>query len=242
MSFFSALMGGSSKKAALEAMRVQGQAKAEAQGQLDAGYKTATDKLTQAGAQFDPYINPGYAAMYANALGINGADGKTAATDAFRGANPGYQFDYDQGLQGLLRAASAGGNLASGNTLTAAQSYGTGLADKYYQQWLDNLRSGLSSSFAASQGKAGTLGQAGTLGYQLGADKAGVTRGVADNTSNLIGAIGQAKTQGAMNVAGLGLGVLNTATNLFTGGGTGGGGSNLFSLFKTGGAGTGTLY
>lgn len=93
------------------------------------------------GGTFDPSIataNAG-ANMYANGLGLNGAAGNAAATGAFQ-AGPGYQFQLDQGLQALTRAASAGGMLASGNTLAAGTEYGQGLANQEYGNWLGRLQ------------------------------------------------------------------------------------------------------
>ena len=244
MGIFSNLFGGgSAKKYALAAMETQKQQKVAADAALQGGFDTAKDYYTQAGKEFDPYINPAYSSMYANAVGLGGEEGKTAALSAFQNTNPGYKFDFDQGMQGVLRAASAGGNLASGNTLTAASQYGTGLADKYYQQWLDNVRGGMSASFAGSQGKAGTLGQIGSLGYDLGKTKAAGNKAYGDTVSGLQMGIGQAKMQGAANLANLGMGAANMIANGIFGGGGGGGGasggaSSLFNLFGGGG----TLY
>jgi hypothetical protein len=95
---------------------------------------------TKYGGTFDPSIataNTG-AGLYADALGINGAEGNGRATGAFQ-AGPGYGFAMDQGLQGVTRAASAGGMLASGNTMNAAQKYGQGLANQEYGNWLGRL-------------------------------------------------------------------------------------------------------
>lgn len=76
--------------------------------------------------------------LYANATGVNGPAGNTAATQAFQ-TSPGYQFSVDEALQGVGRAASAGGMLASGNHIDAAARTAHGLADGEYQRWLGNL-------------------------------------------------------------------------------------------------------
>lgn len=91
--------------------------------------------------------------MVSNALGLNGAGGNAAATNAFQ-AGPGYQFQLGQGLDAVARNANAAGMVASGNQLTAAQEYGSGLANQEYGNWLKNLqgREGLYAPIAARQG------------------------------------------------------------------------------------------
>lgn len=53
--------------------------------------------------------------------------------------DPGYQFQYDQGLQGLQRQLAAGGGSQSGAALKAAQQYGQNYAQNafndYYNRW-----------------------------------------------------------------------------------------------------------
>ena len=78
------------------------------------------------------------AGMSANALGLNGPAGNAAATAAFQ-AGPGYQFALEQGLEGVTRAANAAGMGASGNMLREAQTYGQGLANQEYNNWLENV-------------------------------------------------------------------------------------------------------
>ena len=46
--------------------------------------------------------------------------------------SPGYQFQLQQGLQGIQNSAAAQGGLLSGGTLKALQKYGTGLAAQDY--------------------------------------------------------------------------------------------------------------
>lgn len=115
-----------------------------AQGQLDEIQGQNTGIINnfeqQYGNTFDPSTARATAGanLYADAQGINGPDGNARAVGAFQ-AGPGYQFALDQGMQALTRGASAGGMLASGNTLTAAQQYGQGLANQEYGGWLGRL-------------------------------------------------------------------------------------------------------
>jgi hypothetical protein len=78
------------------------------------------------------------AQMSANAMGLNGPEGNAAATAAFQ-AGPGYQFQLGQGLDAINRTANAAGMGASGNMLREAQTYGQGLANQEYNNWLKNV-------------------------------------------------------------------------------------------------------
>lgn len=51
--------------------------------------------------------------------------------------SPGFQWAFDQGMQGVQRANS--GNRNSGNILAELQRYGTGLASQDYGQMIDRL-------------------------------------------------------------------------------------------------------
>lgn len=75
---------------------------------------------------------------YADAMGLNGADGTTRAQDSFR-AGPGYQFAMDQGLDAVARKGSAMGRLDSGNTDLDLMKYATGYADQAWDDWMNNL-------------------------------------------------------------------------------------------------------
>lgn len=60
------------------------------------------------------------------------------ATSAIQ-STPGYQFQYNQGLDAGNRAAAAAGTLNSGGTLKAQTRYGQGFAQNAYQNQLNNL-------------------------------------------------------------------------------------------------------
>ena len=87
---------------------------------LDAGtaaalerYGMARGDLGAAGAAFAPLgelagkFGRG-ADLYADATGVNGAEGRARATDAFS-AGPGYQYALDQGIDAINRRANAAG-------------------------------------------------------------------------------------------------------------------------------------
>jgi len=70
-------------------------------------------------------------------LGVPGYD-QVDPTQALRGT-PGYQFTMDEGSKNLGRYAAARGMSMSGPQMKALQTYGQGIADKTYQQYLGNL-------------------------------------------------------------------------------------------------------
>jgi hypothetical protein len=75
--------------------------------------------------------------------------------------SPGYQFMMNQGTNAVQNASTNQGGPNSGNTLKALQSYGTGLANQNYQQYLGNYQqyiSNLSGITGAGQNAAAQLG------------------------------------------------------------------------------------
>lgn len=132
--------------------------------------------------------------------------------------SPGYQFELGQGLNAITNKSAATGGIHSGNTLKALQSFGTGLANQDYQQYLGNLMGVSGQGLTA----AGDIAQ---LSSNMGQNVAGLT--VGQGAANASGAIGQ-----------------GNAFNSLAGalGGNYGGGSNGFqsiwqNLFNTGGGG-----
>ncbi len=89
----------------------------------------------------DDYLDLGKlgAGLYADAYGVNGADGAARAREAFQ-TGPGYEFGMDQGLQALERNASKYGRSNSGQTDLDLMKYATGYADQAYGDWLGGLR------------------------------------------------------------------------------------------------------
>lgn len=178
---------------------------------INTGEQKSGDYLTQAAGQFQPWQQTGTAAnsMVANALGLNGADGAAAATDAFQ-AGPGYGWTLDNAIQGANRAAAAGGMGASGNALIAAQDRAAQVANQSWGSWLDRLIGQSGQGLQAAGGTAGGLTNLAGL-YQdtnrqrLGLD-ASVVQGLMGAT-NQYAAGQEAQSQGLANL-GSGLGSL----------------------------------
>lgn len=69
---------------------------------------------------------------------------------------PGYQFQFDQGMQALERAQAAQGTFRSGQTDTAAIQFGQGLAETSFGNW-EKMLADLSGVNAGNPGQAGSL-------------------------------------------------------------------------------------
>jgi hypothetical protein len=175
----------------------------DAIGYLDAGTQGALGQLAQAradltanGGAFRPLADLGArfglgSQLYSDALGLNGAAGNARAQAAFT-AGPGYQFQLDQGLEAVNRAANARGALNSGNTDVDALKLGQGLAGQTWQQWLGNLapynQLELSATSGAASGNAGINQNVANLGVT----GAGILSGAGQNKANV--ATGQGNT------------------------------------------------
>lgn len=140
--------------------------------------------------------------LYADALGINGADGAGRARDAFS-ASPGYQFQMDQGLQALDRRAAATGRLASGNADLDTLKFSQGLASQDWNNWLGNLTGAVDRT-------TGALGDLATLSGNTTGARLGVAGDIASGRMNVNNqqAAGREAGQGAAwdflgNIAGV---------------------------------------
>jgi hypothetical protein len=163
---------------------------------INTGEDKSSGALNQAVDNYNPYLATGSAAttMSGNALGLNGEAGNAAATDAFH-AGPGYQFSMDQGTQAALRGASASGSLASGNTLTALQKFGTGLADQEYGSWLDRLSGASGQGLQAASGQGAALGGLADLYQGTADDRLGLESSVAQGRQGLNNDLASVKEQ-----------------------------------------------
>lgn len=147
-------------------------------------------------------LGPGGAGMYADALGLGGAEGTQRALDAFQ-TGPGYQFAMDQGLQALERRANSRGMLNSGNTNLDTIGFAQGLANQEWGNWLNNLNTGINRNVSS-------LGDLAGLAGNTGAARLGVTGGIGSAMmgANNQTAAGKEAGQGALwdllgNVAGV---------------------------------------
>lgn len=80
-----------------------------------------------------------------NALGLNGAAGNAAATQAFWN-NPAIQSQLDIGSQNVLRNQASTGTLSSGATAAALQNLGQQTASQGWNNYVSSLSPYLSAS------------------------------------------------------------------------------------------------
>jgi hypothetical protein len=104
------------------------------------GFEQMQASARNAASAYRPFSQSGTAATMrlSDLYGLNGPEAATAAMADIEGT-PGYQFARDQGIKALDASAASKGMLRSGNQEQAVQTFGTGLANQYYQQFLDNL-------------------------------------------------------------------------------------------------------
>lgn len=148
----------------------------QAADQLSAGFNTAQQDI-------QPWLTGG-----GNALAeLQRSLGLTPGGSNYK-ASPGYQWELGQGLSAVQNSAAAKGGVSSGNTLKALQSYGTGLANQDFQQYLNNLMGLSSQGLGAGQ----AIGQD---AVGAAAAQAGGTIGQANEISKGIGSLGSIGAQ-----------------------------------------------
>ena len=192
-------------------------AKSAANTQAQAADEAASlqnQQYQQTQANLAPFMSLGTNAIpfLQNALGIGpGGSGQINPTQFI--ASPGYQFQMQQGLQGVNAAAAARGGVNSGNTMKALTSFGQGLAGQNFQQYLNNLY----QTIGGGQNAAASLG-----GFGASAAQAAGNFGVGAGNAQAAGTVGSA------NALSGGLGSLTSPSTLASlqslfGGSSGGG-------------------
>lgn len=122
-------------------------------------------------------------------------------------ATPGYQFQLEQGLQGVNNSAAARGGLLSGANMKAINDYAQGQASTGYQNAWDRAQNAYQNAFNRNQQKFSNLqsmannGQnaaqtQGGWAMDVGKSLAGVSQSYGNNMSNL--ALGQGQINSNM--------------------------------------------
>jgi len=167
-------------------------------------------------------------------------------------ATPGYQFQLQQGLQGVNNSAAARGGLLSGANMKAINDYAQGQASTGYasaweraqnaytnafgrnQQKFTNLQSMANNGQNAAQNQGNWAMQTGTAlagaSTNFGNNMGNLALGQGQNQANMINGIGKAVGGGISRIGGLmsgsgnnGIGQANVNFGSNTGGGSGGG-------------------
>lgn len=112
-------------------------------------------------------------------------------------ASPGYKFQFDQGTEAINALAGAKGGLNSGRTLQDLTTFGQGLANQDWNNYLNRL-SGLAGSGQAAAGMQANAGG-----------------NYAANASNALGSIGDAKASGAWGLSNAFNGTANNLIGLW---------------------------
>lgn len=215
--------GNSAKKAAEENKRLAQQYLNQGMGYINQGIGDASGRLTQAGALWEPYADMGQrgSSLYADAMGLGGAEGTARAQEAFQ-TGPGYQFALDQGLQALERRAAAQGRLQSGQTGLDTLGYAQGLANQEWGNWLSGLGGYNDMWRTGIAGQGGALSDLASLDVQGANMRTGL---LGQGTSALMGATNQRAEASQNQINGI-FGGLGTIA-----GGIGGGLSGGFKGF-----------
>lgn len=227
MGFLSSLTGSNTGKATIAAANQNKGLITDLQGTgnniINTGEQKSEGAINSAIGAYQPWVDTGTAAntMYANANGLNGADGNAAAVKAFQ-AGPGYEFAVNESMRAAERAASAGGSLASGNLIAALQDRGNSLANQEYGGWLDRLKGTSDAGLTAASGQAGQYDAMANLYQNTANDRLDLESGV---TQGLLGVNNQIAQGKEAKVAAQGSflkGLINGGVSLATGGKTAG--------------------
>lgn len=155
-----------------------------------------------------PFIQSGYGANdeLNGFLGLGGDPKATQAAFQKYLDSTGYQFNLNQGLGAVANSKAASGLLDSGSLVKSLDAFGTGLADSYGQQYVDNLGNIVSRGANSANALAGQ-GQS-------------YANAVSNNNNSAAEASGKADMTAANAFSGL-IGVLARGGTSFGGGGAG---------------------
>jgi hypothetical protein len=208
MSFVSNIVGGilganaAGDAANAEVKGAQQAQQLEKQNQTDAltAQTTALENTTNAEK---PYQALGSTA--ANSLSTLLSNGFTAPTLEQAEATPGYKFALQQGTQAINENAAANGTLLTGNTGTALENYGQGLAENAYQQTYNNALAQYQTNVGAAQGAVNTgvtsTGQLANANYQTAGNTANIDMTAAQQQAQQINNAAAARASGYLGKA-----------------------------------------
>jgi len=191
MSFFGSFFGNDQRNDINKANQ-------QATASLTQGRDQALSSYGQARSMYDPYAQQGGRAnaLYGDALGVNGAGARTAATANFAATNPYSQAGDDYAMGGVMRQMASRGQ-SGGNALLAAQRVGSERWDQRYNNWMGQLQG------AGQQGLQATGAQAG-LTQGMGDIQSGYGQQMAGNAINYGNAMAGSRNIGINNLMGLG--------------------------------------
>jgi hypothetical protein len=197
--FFDSFTGAAQKKAINKSSK-------EAMGYLDTGATQARGELGQYYDQAQGFLNPylqggGQAnSLLASYLGAAGPEAQQQAFANFQN-DPGYQQQFNAGVNALDRSATARGGLYSGAAMKGLQEYGQQFQRQAFNDRVAQLQGFSGQGLQAASGAAGLASNQGnalsSLSFGLGQQKAA-------NSINKGNALAQASGIGVNNLMNLG--------------------------------------
>jgi hypothetical protein len=144
--------------------------KTQSDAALSTGYAGQQQDYTTAANSFDPYVEAGGKAnaFYNDALGLNGADARTAAQSTIT-SDPLWSGGLATDQNAAYKALNARGMGASGAAMLAGQRVLT----QDYGNWLDRYRDQGAQGFQATGQQAGVIQGRGNNAFNYGATQAG---------------------------------------------------------------------
>ena len=150
----------------------------------------AQAQFAQEQANLKPYNTAGQAALGV-ASDLSGANGPAAATAAMANfqTDPGYQFQFQQGLRAVDAGAASQGMLRSGATLKGEETFGQGLAEQdftnYYNRLFNLSQLGETAAAGGSPSAIAAGNSAQTAGTQQASIYGNAASGVGTSLSGL---------------------------------------------------------
>lgn len=200
MSFFGSFFG-SDQRSALK------KGYADSTKMLQQGYDTGRSDIQgygdKAQGYLDPYLQGGGKAnaLLGNYLGVNGVDAQREAMANFQ-QDPGYQAQFNSGINALDRSATARGGLYSGAAMKGVNEFG----QQFQRQAFNDRINALGGYAGQGQQAAGAAaGLASNTGSQLGNMAFGFGQQQAANRINYANGMANAANigpQNALNLAG----------------------------------------
>lgn len=234
MSFFGSFFGTDQQKTLKKGY-------ADSKQMLQQGYDQGRTDIQGYGDRalgyLDPYLQTGGKtnALLANYLGVNGADAQRQAFADFQN-DPGYQAQFNSGINALDRSATARGGLYSGAAMKGVNEFGQQFQRQAFNDRINQLAGFGGQGQQAAMGAAGLASQ---TGNQLGNMAFGFGQQNAANRINFANGMANAQGIGWQNALNLGGTLLKGfggggfgLGNLLGGGGGGGGGGGNNNLQK----------
>ena len=143
--------------------------------------------------------------MLANAYGLNGPAGVTAAQNAFT-TSPQYQQGIDANLQGIARLHALAGMGSSGGTDIAAGTMAQNAQNQQWQNWMSGIQNMINPQLQGTLTAAGGAAGAGTgianLYQGNVANQIGLLTGLTQGTMANNNMVAQGEQAGANNLLG----------------------------------------